>query len=287
MKANTLQVIGSDQTVKHSVSCGGCMLKDSCFPIAMEVPKVIEFDAIVQRARPLHKDDHVYRENQPFTTVYAVRSGAFKAYTVSENGEQQITQFYLPGEIFGIDGLSRNRYASSVVALETSSVCAIPFDRLQKLSATVPALQRNTFQLMSQTIVAEQKMIVLLGKYSAERRVAAFLERISGHQIQRKLSASRIRLPMSRTDIGCYLGLTVETVSRIFSRFQKIGLLNIEHREVEILSRDWLRELANGEALDRSDSVNPLPIKVTANPVVKITRRQPRASAERAVACAL
>lgn len=253
-QTNNLQIIGSDHTAKHSVSCSGCMLKGSCFPIALEMPSVTAFDAIVQRARPLRKDEYIYREDQPFNMVYAVRSGAFKAYTVSESGEEQITGFYLPGEIFGVDGLSRDRYATSVVALETSSVCAIPFDRLQKLSTTIPSVQRHMFQLMSHAIVAEQEMMLLLGKYTAERRVAVLLERISQHHAKRKLSASKFRLPLTRTDIGCYLGLTVETTSRIFSRFQKIGLLTLENREVEIMSLDWLHELASGESLRDSKS---------------------------------
>lgn len=257
MKQSSVQVIGSHQTTQQpSVSCAGCMLKGSCFPIAMEVPNIADFNSIVQRARPLHKGEHVHRAEQPFTTIYAVRSGAFKAYSVSENGEEQIAQFYLPGEIFGMDGLSHNRYATSVVALETGAICAIPFERLRELSARLPALQRHIFQLMSQAIVTDQEMITLLGKYDAERRVATFLQRISRHHANRKLSASKIRLPLSRTDMGCYLGLTVETVSRIFSRFQKIGLLNLDNREVEILSLDWLHELASGTSPAQTTSLS-------------------------------
>lgn len=256
---------------KSSVSCSACMLKDSCFPIALEVPSVADFNALVQRARPLHKGEYVYREDQPFTTIYAVRSGAFKAYSVSESGEEQITQFYLPGEIFGIDGLSRNRYATSVVALETGAICAIPFERLRELSARIPTLQRHIFQMMSQAIVTDQEMITLLGKYDAERRVAAFLQRLSRHHASRKLSASKIRLPMTRTDIGCYLGLTVETVSRIFSRFQKIGLLSLENREVEISNLDWLNELASGASPNRV-----APISVRSFDAVPTPARAPR-----------
>jgi CRP/FNR family transcriptional regulator len=293
-RANTLQIIGSDQTVKHSVSCSGCMLKGSCFPIALEMPSVAAFDAIVQRARPLQKDEFVYRQDQRFNTVYAVRSGAFKAYTVSESGEEQITGFYLPGEIFGVDGLSHDRYATSVVALETSSVCAIPFDRLQKLGATLPSVLRHMFQLMSHEIVAEQEMIMLLGKYTAERRVAALLERISQHHAKRKLSANKFRLPMSRTDIGCYLGLTVETTSRVFSRFQKIGLLTLENREVEIMSLEWLHELACGASIKDTAATVHLAANVSENSSVSksgsaktIPRSTQRASADRAVAHAL
>lgn len=247
----TAQVIATSNNAsryQQTGTCAGCLLKGSCMPIAMEVPNLAAFDAIVQRSRPLHKGEHVYREEESFTTVYAVRSGALKAYSVSEDGEEQVTQFYLPGEIFGMDGISRNRYASSVMALETSAICAIPFERLRELSVRVPSLQRHLFKLMSQVIIGDQELITLLSKHSAERRIAAFLQRISDHQAQRKLSATRIRLPMTRTDIGCYLGLTVETVSRVLSRFQKIGLLNADHREIEIRDLDWLQGLASGRA---------------------------------------
>ncbi|MFT3931083.1 MAG: fumarate/nitrate reduction transcriptional regulator Fnr [Spongiibacteraceae bacterium] len=246
--SGTIRVIGSDRITHPVIACTECMLKGSCFPIAMESPNIATFDAIVQREKPLRKDEYIIRAGQPFTTIYAVRSGSFKAYSVSESGEEQITQFYLPGEILGMDGLSSNRYATSVVALETSSVCAIPFEHLQKLSGALPMLQRHMFQLMSQAIVSEQEMIMMLGKYSADRRIAFFLETLSRYQIKRKLSARKIRVPMSRTDIGNYLGLTIETVSRIISRFQKIGLLNSSNREIEILNIDWLHELANGES---------------------------------------
>jgi CRP/FNR family transcriptional regulator len=247
-QANSTQIISGDQSVgrRNSVSCADCKLKGGCFPIAAEVPTVSAFDAIVQRAQPFQKGDYIYRQGQPFTTVYAVRSGAVKAQSISANGEEQITGFYMPGEIFGMDGLGRNRYPTSVIALDTSAVCAIPFDRLRELSISIPTLQGQVLQLMSQAIVADQEMITLLSKYTAERRIAVLLQRVSQHQASRKMSPTKLRLPLSRIDISCYLGLTVETVSRIFGRFQKIGLLMLDNREVDILSTKWLQELADG-----------------------------------------
>jgi CRP/FNR family transcriptional regulator len=247
-QANGVQVISSVQPSerRNVVSCGDCKLRGGCFPIALEMPTIGAFDAIVQRAQPLQKGEHVFRQGSPFTALYAVRSGAVKAHTVSADGEEQITAFYLPGEIFGMDGLGNNRYPTSVIALDTASICAIPFERLRELSVSMPALQGHVFQLMSQAIVADQEMITLLSKYNAERRIAVLLQRLSRHQASRKTSATKLRLPLSRIDISCYLGLTVETVSRIFSRFQKIGLLKLDNREVEILSLDWLQEIASG-----------------------------------------
>ena len=232
----------------YRVSCSGCRLSTICLPIALEAPDIDKLDAIVQRGRPLRKGEYVYREGQTFTSVYAVRAGTLKAYSNTDGGQEQITGFYLPGEIFGMDGLGKHRHVSSAVALETAAICEIPFERLSELSIHVPSLQRHFFQLMSQEIAQDQQLIAQLGKHTAEQRIAALLLSISARNARRKLSATQFRLPMSRTDIGNYLGLTVETVSRIFSRFQKIGLIAAEHREIEVLRPDELREIAGGNA---------------------------------------
>lgn len=227
-------------------SCSACGLSAICLPIALQAPDIDRLDSIIQRGRPLHKGDHVYRENQPFSAVYAVRSGALKAYSVTDGGEEQIAGFYLPGEVFGLDGLGKNHYTSSAVALETSTICEIPFERLGELSANIPSLQRHFFRLMGQEIAQDQQRITLLSKKTAEQRVAALLLSIAARNARRKLSGTAFRLPMSRTDIGNYLGLTVETVSRIFTRFQRIKMIASSNREVTILDIALLRELAGG-----------------------------------------
>lgn len=243
-QTNRAQFIATAQRGgKQQSSCAGCMQKGRCFP--GDIPKTVDFEGLVQRLRPLHKGEHIYRQEQAFSAIYMVRAGAFKAYRISDQGEEQITQFYFQGDIFGIDGLSRDRYATSVLALETSAVCAIPFDKLGSLSSRVPALQQHIYQLLSAIILGNQELIVQLGKHSAERRIASFLERISRGQAERGLSARLLRLPMTRTDISGYLGLTVETVSRIFSRLQQIGLLKAAGRELEILDMNRLHELAS------------------------------------------
>jgi len=237
-----------EQRCRHDreISCSGCRLSSICLPIALQASDIDRLNAIIQRGRPLQKGEHVYREGDAFHSVYAVRSGALKAYSITDDGTEQVTGFYLPGEVFGMDGLGRNRYASSAVALETSAICEIPFERLGDLSARIPTLQRHFFRLMSQEIAQDQQLITLLSKNSAEQRVAALLLSISARNARRKLSATAFRLPMSRTDIGNYLGLTVETVSRVFSRFQKVGLLASTHREVSLLDPARLRDIAGG-----------------------------------------
>ena len=144
-----------------------------------------------------------------------------------------------------MDGISNNTHASSAKSLETAAVCEIPFSSLEKLSTLMPSLQRHFFQLMSREITEDQQLITLLSKNSADERVASLLLSISTRNARRKLSATQFRLPMSRVDIGNYLGLTVETVSRVFSRMQKLGLLRVDNKEIEILDTVGLQEMAN------------------------------------------
>jgi len=227
------------------VSCGNCRLSSICLPLALESDDIQQLDDIIQRSKPLQKGQHLYREGDEFQSVYAVRSGALKAYRTTDDGREQVTGFYFPGEILGMDGISKNIHASSARTLETSSVCEIPFASLSKLSTLMPNLQRHFFQLMSREITEDQVLITLLSKNSADERVAALLLSISTRNARRKLSATQFRLSMSRVDIGNYLGLTVETVSRVLSRMQKLNILRVDNKEIEILDLQGMREIAN------------------------------------------
>lgn len=233
-----------------TISCNDCRLNTICLPLSLETEDIDQLDNIIQRNKPLHKGEHLYRVNDEFTSVYAVRSGTLKAYTITDNGQEQITGFYFPGEIVGMDGISQNLHVSSAKALETAAVCEIPFDQLGELSIKIPSLQRHFFQLMSREITEDQQLITLLSKNTAEERIASLLLSISTRNSRRKLSAISLRLPMSRTDIGNYLGLTVETVSRIFSRLQKQEVLRVDNKEITILDVAALRSMANALAAD-------------------------------------
>lgn len=232
-------------THDYQVSCGNCRLNSICLPIALENDDIDQLDEIIQRSKPLQKNQHLYREGDDFQSVYAVRSGTLKAYKTTDDGREQVTGFYFPGEILGMDGISNNTHASSAKALETAAICEIPFSSLEKLSTMMPNLQRHFFQLMSREITEDQQLITLLSKNSADERVAALLLSISTRNARRKLSATQFRLPMSRVDIGNYLGLTVETVSRVFSRMQKMEFLRVDNKEIEILDIQGVRDMAN------------------------------------------
>lgn len=238
----------SDKHCPHNkqVSCGNCRLNTICMPVSLHIDDVERLNQIIQRGRPLHKGEYLFRVNDPFTAVYAVRSGAVKTVTLTDNGEEQVTGFYLPGEVLGMDGLASNVHTNSVLALETSSVCEIPFNRLEELSMQLPSLQRHFLQLMSREITQEQQMITLLNKNNAESRIASLLLSISSRNSSRNLSATTFMLPMSRTDLGNFLGLTIETVSRTFARLQKNALISVDKKEITIVDIAALQQLAKG-----------------------------------------
>lgn len=248
MAINQHAVNTQHNTCPHDkkISCGNCRLNTICLPISLHIDDIDRLNGIVQRGKPLHKGDYLYRANDTFDSIYAIRSGAVKALTLSDNGDEQVTGFYLPGEIVGMDGIADDRYTNSVIALETASVCEIPFHRMEELSLQIPNLQRHFFQLMSREITQDQQIITLLSKSSAEERIASLLLSISSRNNRRQLSANAFRLPMSRTDIGNYLGLTIETVSRIFTRLQKQGVITVNKKEIQISNMELLRNITSG-----------------------------------------
>lgn len=223
-----------------NVSCNDCSLSAVCLPLAVSPTQLNRLDDIIRRGRPLKRGEHLYRAADEFRSVYAVRSGALKTYSLSEDGEEQVTGFYLPGEVVGMDGVSTAYHVSAAKALETSTVCEVPFEMMEELSLQIPSLQHHFFQLMSHEIKADRELHMLLSKKTAEERIAALLLSLSARAHRRGLSDRHLRLPMPRNDMANYLGLAVETVSRIFTRFHQTGVLRVDGREVEILDRDRL-----------------------------------------------
>lgn len=233
---------------KPQVHCANCRLSTLCLPISLQLEDISKLEEIVQRGRPAHKGDRIYHAGDKFASVFAVRSGAIKTVSISSDGTEQITGFYLPGEIIGMDGLADNTHTNTAIALETSAVCEIPFDRLEELSTRVPGLQRRFFQLMSKEISNDQQLITLLSKNSAEERLSALILSISARNHSRGLSATEFYLPMSRADMGNYLGLTIETVSRVLGRMSKQGLFELDKKHIRITDMDNLRKLSIPES---------------------------------------
>lgn len=227
-------------------NCTDCRLAGICLPISLEISDVTKLNNIIQRGRPIQKKEHVYHAGDAFRSVYAVHTGAIKTIKITEDGIEQVTGFHLPGEIIGIDGLATNQYSNSAIALETSSICEIPFNQLEDLSMQIPHLQRRFFQIMSKEIAEEQQLITMLSKNNAEERIAALLLSISTRNHNRGLSSKEFNLPMSRSDIGNFLGLTIETVSRIFTRLHKSGIIELDKKHVKICNIDALTAASFG-----------------------------------------
>ncbi len=227
-------------------SCVQCSLSNLCVPIAVSHDEIERLEDIIKQGKTISRGDHIFKEHSPFKSIFAVRSGAIKTYSVSEGGEEQVTGFYLPGEIIGLDSTNTETYSCSAKALERSSVCEIPFGQLEDLATKIPTLQHHFFQLMSKEIQDSRQLTMLLSKNSAEERIASLIISISERFKKRKLSNIQFRLPMPRNDIGSYLGLAVETVSRVFTRFQKTGLISVQGRELVIENMPALLEIVKG-----------------------------------------
>ncbi|WP_440996573.1 fumarate/nitrate reduction transcriptional regulator Fnr [Arhodomonas sp. SL1] len=221
-------------------ACNDCGLVQLCLPVSLESEDVDRLDRIVQPRRPIRRSDHLYRAGDPFGAIFVVRTGALKTYTLSESGEEQIMGFHLPGEVVGLDAISQGRHPCGAQALETTTVCEIPFERLEDLSGRIPGLQHQLLRLMSKEIFADHEMLHALANRSAEERLAIVLLSLSQRFARRGLSPWRFRLPMSRSELSNYLGVAPETMSRLFRRFQERGWIASHGKE---LSLEDVREL--------------------------------------------
>ncbi|MES9957866.1 MAG: fumarate/nitrate reduction transcriptional regulator Fnr [Sedimenticola sp.] len=229
------------------VACKNCSLTTLCLPMGLEQEDVEKLDEIVKRSRPLHRGDHLFREGDKFHSLYVVKTGSVKTYAPSEDGGEQVLGFHLPGELIGLDAIEKEQHHCSAKVLETSAICEIPFVSLEQLSCEVPSLQHQMYRLLSREIGHDEDMLTLLGKRNAEERLAAFLLSLSERFKRRGFSASDFYLSMSRHEIGSYLGLAVETVSRLFTRFQDEGLLKVERKHIQLLDIERLSCVVQGD----------------------------------------
>ncbi|PAU89109.1 transcriptional regulator FNR [Pseudomonas sp. WN033] len=227
--------------------CKDCSLAAMCLPLSLQSEEMDMLDSIVKRGRPLKKGEMLFRQGDAFSSIYALRSGAIKTFSLSDSGEEQITGFHLASELIGLSGMDSERYPVSAVALETTSICEIPFSRLDDLTASMPLLRKQVMRLMSREIRDDQQMMLLLSKKTADERIATLLINLSARFRARGYSAKSFRLAMSRNEIGNYLGLAVETVSRVFTRFQQQGLIAADGKQIDILDHTQLCALAGGQ----------------------------------------
>jgi CRP/FNR family transcriptional regulator len=228
------------------VSCCECSLSDLCLPHGMQESELAELDKIVRHQPPMQPGQHLYHPGETSRSLYAVRSGALKNYCITESGDEQVLGFTLPGELIGLDGLADGSYSSASVTLDTTSVCEMPFDSLESLCARLPGLNRQLLRVASKEISADHQLLMQLGKRSAEERLASFLLSLSRRYQSRGLSATEFNLPMSRQDIGNYLGLAIETVSRLFAHFVDEELLLVNRKSITIRDLPKLLAMVEG-----------------------------------------
>jgi CRP/FNR family transcriptional regulator len=232
------------------VACRNCTLGTLCLPVGLAPEDVERLDDIVKRSRPLHRGDYLFRSGERFRSLYVVKTGSVKTYAPNEEGGEQVLGFHLPGEVIGLDAIEKEVHACSAKVLETSAICEVPFARLEELSNSVPSLQHQIYRLLSKEISQDTEMLLMLGKKSADERLATFLLSMSKRLRTRGLSPTDFYLSMSRHEIGNYLGLAVETVSRLFTRFQDEGLLKVDRKHVQLLDLDVLEAVVSGALSD-------------------------------------
>ncbi|WP_337815492.1 fumarate/nitrate reduction transcriptional regulator Fnr [Acidihalobacter sp.] len=241
-----------------SRACADCQLQDLCLPIGICRSDVARLDQIINRKRPLQRGAALFNQGDQFGALYAIRSGSIKSFSISDDGREQINAFHLPGEILGLDAISDSSHPSSAVALETTSVCELPFERLHALAHEIKDLQHQLLRVMSRELNADERFMRILASRNAEERLAGFLLNLSSRHGMRGYSSTEFNLSMSRHDIANYLGLAVETVSRLFTRFQQDGLIEAQRKAVKILQREALAEMAGNTGPDpnQDDSRN-------------------------------
>jgi CRP/FNR family transcriptional regulator, anaerobic regulatory protein len=239
-KVNAMQ---AEQSFK--VACSNCNLRELCLPVGLSSDEMQQLDGMVATRKKIKQGGHLYSSGDPFTMLYAIRTGFFKTCVVSEDGREQVTGFQMAGEIMGLDGIVSDKHNCNAIALEDAEVCVMPFNHVEDLSRQIPMLQRHVHKIMSREIVRENGVMMLLANMRAEERLAAFLLNLLQRLHARGYSKSELILRMTREEIGSYLGMKLETVSRTFSKFSEDGIIEVKQKNIRILDHEKLKAIFN------------------------------------------
>lgn len=234
------------------VACPDCNMFQLCVSVDRREPDLGLLERIVKRRRELRRGEHLFRPGEPFLFIYAVRAGTFKTYRPVAGGGRRITGFYLPGELLGLDAMDSEVHPGGAQALEAASVCELPINRLEELGATVISVQRQLLRLLSRQLRHELEFQSVMCSKGAEGRLAAFLLGLSQRYTRRGFPGDVFRLGMTRAEIGDHLGIAKETVSRLFTRLEREGLIRLERRQVIVLEPEKLASLADMPAKPQS-----------------------------------
>ena len=229
------------------VACSNCNLRELCMPVGVSPQDMERIDEVVSARRKVKRGTALFRSGEPFEALYAIRTGVFKTCVAANDGRDQVTGFQMAGEIVGLDGIVNERHTCDAVALEDAEVCVMPFDKIGELSREIGALQHHIHRVLSREIVREHGVMLLLGSMRAEERLAAFLLNLVERLHARGFSRSELVLRMTREEIGSYLGLKLETVSRTFSKFADEGIVELRQRHLRILDAQTLRRIVKSQ----------------------------------------
>jgi CRP/FNR family transcriptional regulator len=227
------------------VACSNCNLRELCMPMGLSEDDMFKVDELVSSRRSVKRGQALFQTGEKFSALFAVRTGFFKTAVTTEDGRDQVTGFQMAGEVLGLDGIVNERHSCDAIALEDAEVCVMPFERIEEISREVGALQHHVHKMMSREIVREHGVMLLLGSMRAEERLAAFLLNLVQRLQARGFSSSELILRMTREEIGSYLGMKLETVSRTFSKFAEEGLIEVKQRQVSILNAEALKRLVH------------------------------------------
>lgn len=238
-------------------SCAHCSLRTLCLPHGLPAADVERLDALVQQRLPIDHGHALFHSGEDFRNLYVVRSGSVRTTQVGAPGEEQVIGFHLPGELLGLDAISTGTHQCTAVALDRTSVCAVPFARLEQVAERVPSLQQQLLRIVSREMVEEHNHLAALGRRSARERLALFLYSLSVRLERSGQAGDRFSLTMSRGDIASYLGLALETVSRLMTRLAEEGVIAIDRRHLRILDRSALAAAAGNPAITDPAQARP------------------------------
>ena len=227
------------------VACSNCNLRELCMPMGLSEQELLRVDELVAVRRTVKRGASLFHNGEKFTSLYAIRTGFFKTTVNTEDGRDQVTGFQMAGEIIGLDGIVNELHTCDAIALEDAEVCVLPFDRIEEISREINSLQRHVHKIMSREIVREHGVMLLLGSMRAEERLAAFLLNLVQRLQARGFSKSELILRMTREEIGSYLGMKLETVSRTFSKFADDGMVEVKQRHIHICDAEALKRIVN------------------------------------------
>jgi CRP/FNR family transcriptional regulator len=228
----------------HAVNCGECGLHDICLVEGLSAAELDRLTGMVSTRRRVKRGEPLFRAGDRFDAIYPIRVGFFKTRVTSDDGREQVTGFPMPGDILGFDAISAGTFQCDAIALEDAEACVVQFDRLEALTREFNGLQRQVHRVLSREIVRDQGVMLLLGTMRAEQRIATFVLNLSQRFAQRGFSPREFILRMTREEIGNYLGLKLETVSRAFSKLQEEGVIGVEQKRLRIADTNRLREIA-------------------------------------------